>query len=393
MRDDEPLEGWLYRVELDARRAPDPPSRQESRATLTQLAQALAAQPEGKVDFDKVRRCLVGRYSPAAQSTDETATAQQLFFTIWAQGGPGVSYVIPELLEAIALAMQTTSIPFWKQVLDLSRPRDQYINKRRGYALAALALLAIVKDDAPAYAALAEGMTHTHEQVRALAAFYLRHAYTLPKRPVPPPVEAALVDMATHDTAFVVRFQAREALRQLGRHAPRDNPDQVYFLKVQLRGVRATRTIAILPDQTLESLHYAIQRAFDWDADHLYSFYMNGNRDDQRYALHCPELDSDWDYTAGEIMIVNGRGEQFIADISPDDAEDEGGERSTTNTEMGMLGLVPKHAFMYFFDYGDSHEFTVTVLGIEPQADGGSYPRLVESRGQVPPQYHAYDEE
>lgn len=35
----------------------------------------------------------------------------------------------------------------------------------------------------------------------------------------------------------------------------------------------------------------------------------------------------------------------------------------------------------------------VTVLGSEPQADGGSYPRVVESRGEAPPQYHAYDEE
>jgi hypothetical protein len=58
MRDDEPLEGWLYRVELDARRAPEPQSRQESRATLTQLAHALVAQPEGKIDFDKVRHSL-----------------------------------------------------------------------------------------------------------------------------------------------------------------------------------------------------------------------------------------------------------------------------------------------------------------------------------------------
>jgi len=67
--------------------------------------------------------------------------------------------------------------------------------------------------------------------------------------------------------------------------------------------------------------------------------------------------------------------------------------RITTNTQIGALGLVPKHAFMYFFDYGDSHEFTVTVMGSELRADGGSYPRVVESRGEAPPQYHAYDEE
>jgi hypothetical protein len=391
MRDDEPLDGWLYRVDLSARRAPDPTLRQESRATLAQLARDFAAQPDGLVDFAKVRDSVAGRYNAAALSTDETDTIEQLFFTIWERGGPGVSYVIEALLEAIALAMEPTSIPFWKQVLNLSRPRDQFATKRRTAALAALALLAIVKDDAAAYAALAEALTHPHEQVRALAAFHLKNAYALPKRPVPPPVEAALVDLATHDPAFVARFQAREALRQLGRRAPRDNPDQVYFLKVKLRGVRSTRTIAILPDQTLESLHYAIQHAFDWDADHLYSFYMSGNRDEQRYEIRCPELDSQGSFTLWSMTTINVHNAQ--RSVAEDDADGEAGERDTTNTQIGTLGLVPKHAFIYFFDYGDCHEFTVTVLRSEPQADGGSYPRVVESRGEAPRQYHAYEEE
>jgi hypothetical protein len=37
-----------------------------------------------------------------------------------------------------------------------------------------------------------------------------------------------------------------------------------------------TRVIAMLDDQTLEDLHAAIQRAFGWDNDHLYAFFLSG---------------------------------------------------------------------------------------------------------------------
>ena len=269
---------------------------------------------------------------------DDAAEAQRIFFTIWERGGTGVNHVMDGLLQGVALAMQTTSIPFWTQLLDLSRPRDQSTTRRRSWALAALALLAIVKDDASAYAALAEAMTHSHEQVRALAAFYLGRAYAAPERSIPAPAEAALRDLATHDRSFIARFQARQTLRLVGRSVPHDVRDQVYVLKAHLRGDRATRTIAILPDNTLAALHDAIQGAFGWDADHLYSFHMSGGRDDQRYVIHCPELDADG----------------ALADLE------------TTSVEIGTLGLVPKHQFMYFFDYGDNHEFIITVLSIEP---------------------------
>jgi len=36
------------------------------------------------------------------------------------------------------------------------------------------------------------------------------------------------------------------------------------------------RKIEMRADQTLEELHLAIQNAYDWDADHLYSFFMSG---------------------------------------------------------------------------------------------------------------------
>ena len=91
---------------------------------------------------------------------------------------------------------------------------------------------------------------------------------------------------------------------------------------------------------------------------------MSGGRDDQRYVIHCPELDADG----------------ALADLE------------TTSVTIGTLGLVPKHQFMYFFDYGDSHEFSITVLSIEPQADGGTYPRVIAAKGKAPAQYSSYEE-
>ena len=36
------------------------------------------------------------------------------------------------------------------------------------------------------------------------------------------------------------------------------------------------RKVELRADQTLHDLHMAIQAAFSWDADHLYSFFMSG---------------------------------------------------------------------------------------------------------------------
>lgn len=398
MRDDEPLENWLFWVQLSTQRKPDLEPQDESRKILDQLDEILAPLAGSKVNYGRVRAGLLGRYNTRSLSVDETEDAQRLFLQVWERGGTGANYVLEGLLEGIALAMQMTSIPFWKQLLDLSRPREQSTTKRRTYALAALALLAIIKDEPAAYVALAEALTHSHEQVRAIAAFYIGKAYALSNQPTPAPIEAALVDIATSDRTFVSRFQARQALRLLSHSAPRDNPDNVYFLKVQLRGDKATRTIAVVAENTLSDLHYAIQHAFGWDADHLYSFFMHGGRDDQRYAIHCPELDASGNFDLWSMPIIDIEDDIIRIqqpsgqDVSSVDG-DENGELYTTTTLIGTLGLVPKHSFIYFFDYGDSHEFNITVIGIEPQFDDSGYPRIVESKGKAPIQYYTYEDE
>lgn len=48
-----------------------------------------------------------------------------------------------------------------------------------------------------------------------------------------------------------------------------------YVLKVLL-DQDLYRTVAISASATLEDLHLAIQRAFRFDDDHLYAFFMDG---------------------------------------------------------------------------------------------------------------------
>jgi shikimate kinase len=126
-----------------------------------------------------------------------------------------------------------------------------------------------------------------------------------------------------------------------------------------LRGAKSIyRVIELRSEQDLDDLHSAIQSAFHWDSDHLYSFFMNGQRYDERYAFACP-----------------------YEDDSP---------RSTDEAMIGELGLVVGHKFLYFFDYGDCHEFDVEVLSIRPRAGRGQYPRIAESKGRAPAQYRRW---
>jgi hypothetical protein len=55
---------------------------------------------------------------------------------------------------------------------------------------------------------------------------------------------------------------------------------------------------------------------------------------------------------------------------------------------IGELGLTLKHKFLYLFDYGDNHEFEIEVVGIREKAEPGKYPRVIDSNGKAPRQYH-----
>ena len=134
--------------------------------------------------------------------------------------------------------------------------------------------------------------------------------------------------------------------------------------------------MALQAKQTLEDLHGAIQSAFDWDNDHLYAFYLSGEKFDQDSEVRCPWMDDD-----GPMF-------DFGFDLSPETASYHAGE-----VELGFLGLLPKHAFLYYFDFGDSHEFDVKVVAMHTDPGPGKYPQVIAATGGKLSQYPDYDEE
>ncbi|MBP1468326.1 plasmid pRiA4b ORF-3 family protein [Candidatus Chloroploca sp. M-50] len=387
--EDHPLEDWLF---ISARVPPgnlDQHFLRLVRTSLDQLEKALAGEAGSKQRFSDLLPPFY-ELTPLTLPPSERERAQQLAVQLAKRGTRDAARAEAFLLNAIGFTQATESLPFWQALLDLKRSRDSFAPRRRQFAVGALALLAIRQASPAAYAALDAALQHTNEQVRAQAAYYLGSAYAIPRRPLPEHVLVALNACASNDPAFEVRYQARMTLRYVGVPAPLDRPGGVYLFRVQLRDDRsgATRTIALRPEQTLEDLHFAIQDAFAWDADHLYSFFLRGKEFDAVYEISGPDGDPFAGALFGEdLQLITGEeaaGVEDDEDVEPLDA---------TTAVLGQLGLRVGHTLLYYFDYGDDHKFDVTLVTIQPQAEPGDYPRLVESTGDAPPQYYGDEDE
>lgn len=361
---DDPLEEWLVYREMKREGEGDDVweySTNRFREGLDRLGSLLDETASKKVDYHTTG---ISPYWSGliVLSPADLATARNLYWSVAKTGGTGSTYAQEGLLKAIATTAHPSSIPFWLEVLDFSRPRDSFAKTRRNLALAAIAFLAITQNNAAAYEALLSLTRHTNPDIRGLAVHYLGRAYHAAERTLSPEVQARLTEIATQDKAFLPRFTARRVLADNELPVPMDNPGGVYAFKVKFMwNKRIYRTIEVRSDQTLEDLHLAIQRAIRWDNDHLYSFFMNGQKFDENYRFVSP-----WE---------------------------EEGPRFTTEAVIGELGLTLKHRFLYYFDYGDSHEFEVEVVDICPHAGPGRYPRVVDSKGKAPAQYAYWDED
>ncbi|HFQ93332.1 MAG TPA: plasmid pRiA4b ORF-3 family protein [Anaerolineae bacterium] len=357
MIDIDPLEGWLSTPlgELSPQRIRE--LQTEAHEGLETLAAYLDNPPRRPDLRDGMRGLFWLRYSPAGFASADVPRAQAVYRRIFEMGGAGSMDAQRAVLTLLGGSADPQTVPFWLEMVDLTKPRDKFRQERVTLSLAALALIAIRRDEAAAYDALHQLTRHANPAIRAQAVLYLRHAYADAGRPVP---EAVLTDMflvATQDKAFEPRFQARRLLRVSGQPVPLDNPGGVYDFKVMmLRNKRIYRTITARSEQTLADLQRFIQHAFAWDNDHLYCFYMNGRKYDDHYQFACA-YEEDRPPWASEAVI-------------------------------GELGLVKKHRFLYHFDYGDDHLFEVEVVDIRPDVREGNYPRLIDSHGKAPAQYY-----
>jgi hypothetical protein len=192
---------------------------------------------------------------------------------------------------------------------------------------------------------------------------------------------------------------------------------KTYTFHVSLPGTgRVWRKIEMRADQTLENLHFAIQDAYDWDADHLYSFFMSGKAWDGSTEYRLPEGSTPWGDTMDDdedaeedveptpeereqaLRTLFGGGEGMtVADMEAGmeefwteflEEEAASGPGNVQTTTIDDLDLRSMQEFMYLFDYGDEWRFKVRVHVINEDADPeAEYPRLVESVGEAPPQY------
>lgn len=129
-------------------------------------------------------------------------------------------------------------------------------------------------------------------------------------------------------------------------------------LAVDVRGVSAR--VAVRADQHLTALHDALQEAFGWLDDHLYSFWLDG-----RF----------W-------------GDHAVAYTSPFTLD---GPPQTAEVPIVTLELAVGATIAYVFDFGDEWRVRLTLVE-QVDADGGAYPRVLDREGTAPPQYPDLDD-
>lgn len=126
----------------------------------------------------------------------------------------------------------------------------------------------------------------------------------------------------------------------------------IYTFKVSLG--KTWRIIELSSHHTLDDLHEIIQEAYQFDRDHLYSFFMDNRR---------------W-----------SRNEEFT---SPN--ADQG--IHADEVEIGRLDLFVGKQFLYLFDYGDEWLFNIIVRDISITDELPPEPHIRESHGKSPEQY------
>lgn len=135
------------------------------------------------------------------------------------------------------------------------------------------------------------------------------------------------------------------------------NDNRVLEFKVSL-GKKCYRVIRCLPKHTFEDLHLAIQEAFEFDDDHLYSFFLDG-KNYSNYSVNSPYSENP--PFSNEVCLGNYR-------------------------------LINKQRMLYLFDYGDEWEFDI-VLDVKYETGVIlKNPEIIKSVGKAPEQYPDYDD-
>jgi hypothetical protein len=109
------------------------------------------------------------------------------------------------------------------------------------------------------------------------------------------------------------------------------------IFKVKLRHDRRIwRMIEVLGSQTLDDLHWAIQGAYGFDGDHLYSFFMSGKPWDlSSYEYHHPEAEPQSDLEARMWEMMARIKSRYPEPRLP-----------ATEVKLESLGFKPRQMFL-----------------------------------------------
>ena len=281
---------------------------------------------------------------------------EELVRLVAEKGGVGSGVVQDVLMDLLGRSASPSSSAFWVEMMEYTRSRDKYTPRRRQFAAAGLARLAVVKECRPALETLLMLMGSGRPEVRVEAVRALARAYWLWDQTPSQGLVDAFFAVAAGDPEFLSRVAARLGLADCGQQIPADETPQRYAFSVKLRrDPRFSCRIEAGSENTLDDLHRLILEGFRWEAgDRGYGFFLNGRA---------------WDDNTGFFGPLSG-----VEDARP-----------ASDWALGDLGLAERCTFLYLLDLRECHEFDVKVTGITLLPERFE-PRVARRRGRLPKQ-------
>ena len=296
--------------------------------------------------------------------------AEDLYPRVWHAGGTNKYPTENGVLSLVGFTADPASIPFWKETVALHHARDRFAPERRALAAAGLALTALRHPGSGAFAALEALTRDEHAGAGAAAADTLAQLAFDEESPLARPALDALRRVAALPASFEARFLARRFLLRAGEPLPPYDKRGAIAFEVAFGKCR--RTLELEADQTLSDLHDAILDAFDWDADHLHRFSLNGDLDDERFAI--PAFDEECP--------------PYSFDTSSNTKDEPPPEEDAF--PLGAMELPVGHEIAYLYDFGDYNVFRIKVAAVHPKTPRAKYPRVTAKVGKAPDQYAPY---
>jgi hypothetical protein len=137
------------------------------------------------------------------------------------------------------------------------------------------------------------------------------------------------------------------------------------------------RVIAVLGTSILYTLARTILRAFNFDFDHLFTFYGD--------LTGTSESDEVYDFYYEEVKKTSG--------LLPCPEYREAGRAKEVKVRECFDEVGKKLLFLY--DYGDEWHFFLEFVEKNTREEGRKYPAIIERKGKAPQQYgfFEYDED